>query len=288
MKERSLVLFTILSQMAVGAFLVLGLLNWFWSASLPVALTGWLVNRGLLLIGVVFLLGLLASLFHLGSPQNAWRALSNLRRSWLSREIFFALLFAGAVAIFTLINWFSMGTTALRVSIALLAGLFGLAMIYCMARVYMLPTAPTWNSWLTSASFFATMLLLGSLAVGAVLAIQLVFSPRDQAFAALTGLQWIGELLLMILLIEFVLIPLQIRRLAGQHGSEDGAGPLSRVYIYRITPLFLGIVLAGILFFAPVPPDAFAALGVLLAFGLVLLAELFGRSLFYAGHIPRM
>ncbi len=30
--------------------------------------------------------GLIASLFHLGNPQRAWRALSQWRSSWLSRE----------------------------------------------------------------------------------------------------------------------------------------------------------------------------------------------------------
>lgn len=46
--------------------------------------------------GFIVLFAVLAtsfSLFHLGRPQRAWRAISNIRSSWLSREIFFLGLF---------------------------------------------------------------------------------------------------------------------------------------------------------------------------------------------------
>src|SRR5512143_3850254 len=96
-KEWPLVAFTILGQMAVGLF---------WGFHLPFLVhgrvpaygwrTGWLV-----VLAVVFLLMTLAaavSFFHLHHPVRARFALSNLRSSWLSREILFELVFTALVA----------------------------------------------------------------------------------------------------------------------------------------------------------------------------------------------
>ena len=42
-------------------------------------------------------LGLLASFFHLGHPERAWRAASMWRTSWLSREVIALPLFMASV-----------------------------------------------------------------------------------------------------------------------------------------------------------------------------------------------
>ena len=85
--------FTILSQMAVGAFL----LTWLTHLRLR-RKTGEAEVRGLCLgtllaVGPILAVGLALSLVHLSAPLNAWRTLSNVRTSWLSREILFGLLF---------------------------------------------------------------------------------------------------------------------------------------------------------------------------------------------------
>src|SRR4249919_543499 len=64
-----------------------GLCAWFGL----LALMGQLPSRGIamsaLLLGAALAAaGLLSSLAHLGQPQRAWRALSQWRSSWLSRE----------------------------------------------------------------------------------------------------------------------------------------------------------------------------------------------------------
>ena len=67
-------------------------------------------RRGLSSFSSAFLAavaGLGAAFLHLGRPSNAWRALGNLRSSWLSREIFFASAFTaalGASALFSLVK----------------------------------------------------------------------------------------------------------------------------------------------------------------------------------------
>jgi len=69
------------------------------------------------------------------------------------------------------LRWSGAGSPALRTRVAILAGACGLALVYAMARVYRLRTVPAWDSALTTLSFFATTVLLGSLGVGAGLAL---------------------------------------------------------------------------------------------------------------------
>src|SRR5215468_11692219 len=74
----SIIVFTTLSGLGYGlaAVLGLGLLD-------PSALATKLAH--LLALGMIAG-GLLSSTLHLGNPQRAWRALTQWRSSWLSRE----------------------------------------------------------------------------------------------------------------------------------------------------------------------------------------------------------
>jgi anaerobic dimethyl sulfoxide reductase subunit B len=144
--ERSLVVFTILVQMAVGAVWLLSLLRAFNPATLGV-------------ITITMLIGMLASFLHLGTPLNAWRAIRNVRSSWLSREVVCAALFAASL----------IGLTITGGEGAWLVDMIGFALIVSMARVYQLRTVPAWNHWTTLVSFFSTTLLLGSVLCGALL-----------------------------------------------------------------------------------------------------------------------
>jgi anaerobic dimethyl sulfoxide reductase subunit C (anchor subunit) len=286
MKERPLVIFTILASMAVGAFLALGLVYWQMTRLAGAAAADQLVDGGLLLIGPLMLFSLIASLFHLGSPQNAWLALSNLRRSWLSREVLFAVLFTGLGGMFALAHWLRLGEAPARALLAGLAALSGLALVYCMGRVYMLRTAPAWNSWLTLASFFTASFLLGSLGLGLALVAQSAVAGAPQNHVA-TALSWLGGFAILLLVIEFLLIPWTIGRLAAQPAGPGINRPLSQVYLLRLAPILLGVALAGVVFFSPGALDRWGAfLMVAIACGLALFSEVFGRILFYESRNP--
>jgi DMSO reductase iron-sulfur subunit len=97
--------------------------------------------------------GLTFSLLHLGRPVHAWRALKMWRRSWLSREVLAFSIYAGLITPSILFPW-----------LAPVAGLAGIAGIYCSARIYMVPARPSWNSWHTPIEFLLTGFFLGSLA----------------------------------------------------------------------------------------------------------------------------
>jgi anaerobic dimethyl sulfoxide reductase subunit C (anchor subunit) len=118
-------------------------------------------------------MGLLAtaicgSLLHLGRKRNALRALSNLRSSWLSREILTALVLLGLTALAwwttllleaaTVRAW--AGWTTVPVAVLFLLGI---------SRVYMQRTVPVWNHWRTPSAFTATAVLMGGLVTNVVL-----------------------------------------------------------------------------------------------------------------------
>ncbi len=79
----SVIFFTTASGAGYGLLAVLGLSAAF-GAAFPQTIWFCLVAMGLAL-GLITL-GLLSSTFHLGHPERAWRAFSQWRSSWLSRE----------------------------------------------------------------------------------------------------------------------------------------------------------------------------------------------------------
>ena len=134
--ELALVIFTIFAQMSVGAFLVLGGVHFFATRYAGIEEADKLSTYALLAIGPVMVVGLIVSFFHLGNPINAPRAIMNLGTSWLSREILFGVLFAGAGFLFALMQWRKWGSAGLRNIIALVAAVFGLGLVFSMAMVY--------------------------------------------------------------------------------------------------------------------------------------------------------
>lgn len=93
--------------------------------------------------------GLLSSLAHLGKPLRAWRALSQWRSSWLSREGLLALLTLAVAAVLGALLLVStperLPAAALGVS-ALLLAVLALATVASTAMIYAsLPPIPAWR-----------------------------------------------------------------------------------------------------------------------------------------------
>jgi anaerobic dimethyl sulfoxide reductase subunit C (anchor subunit) len=87
-REFALIAFTILAQMSVGSFLVLLVVRFFAVSKAGEKQADELADRALYAIGPVLVLGLAASLLHLGNPLNAYKAVTNFSTSWLSRRSF--------------------------------------------------------------------------------------------------------------------------------------------------------------------------------------------------------
>jgi anaerobic dimethyl sulfoxide reductase subunit B (iron-sulfur subunit) len=191
--ELPLVAFSLLIQMAVGAFWTLQwLFSPFWALISSDSTRQRLIPS--LLVGLCLALGVLIAFAHLGAKRNAWRMLSNLHKSWLSKEILFLGLFGAGWLLTLFIPSFLTG---------FLTSILGLGLIYSMANIYQLRSMAAWNSWRTLAGFLLSALLLGQFLLIPVLLIETTFASILPAGA---NLIWIiclsavflsGELALM-------------------------------------------------------------------------------------------
>lgn len=297
--ELPLVVFTIIAQMSVGSFVVLGLIHLF-GARFGRDLVDRVSDPALYAIGPILVIGLFLSMMHLGTPIRAVNALGHLGTSWLSREILFGLLFAAIGGAFALCQWFKWLTPVLRQALAGLAALVGLALVWSMTMVYRLPTVPAWDSWATPVRFFATTFLLGSLAVGAALVIadgvrrrRGVAADAGTKVVIVASLRGIAVGAIAMLGIEFVVLPLYLGRLAtdGSAATTASAGALVTTYgpyaMVQLVLVFLGVALLGVFLSKLVKPVNTARLFALVpvtAFALVLTGEIIGRMLFYASY----
>ncbi|HVR75052.1 MAG TPA: DmsC/YnfH family molybdoenzyme membrane anchor subunit [Planctomycetota bacterium] len=291
-----LVFLLVLSQWSVGLF----------AASLLFALAGTssrdgLAARALDIVSAAslgaFAVGLLslgASIFHLGRPIHAWRALKAWRRSWLSREVLcFSIFIAlGAAA--------ALARAAQGPVLLLLTVLAGIAGIISSAGIYLIPARPAWNTWRTPLQFFLTALSLGS-ASGLVLLCARPFLAAEQAQAAggtTEILAWSLAAAASLSACLQALIPwtLAAAGLGAETGAHGGSSAIRAAAILltrhfgRLLWVRTLLLPASAILFAMAAARGSGMVAVLLAAGglvLALAAELAGRYLFFVTVVPR-
>lgn len=116
-------------------------------------------------IALVFLIGgLIASFFHLGRPERAWRSATQWRTSWLSREVIVLPAFMGTVFLYGVAHFFDIkpvlatlpGDIAIDLSLALgaLGTVLAFALFLCTGMIYAcLRFLREWHSPLTVLNF---------------------------------------------------------------------------------------------------------------------------------------
>ena len=169
--------------------------------------------------------GLLSSTLHLGRPERAWRALSQWRSSWLSREGVAALLTFVPLGLFALTGIFGLAETQVVVILGVVGAAMSLLTICTTAMIYAsLKTIPAWHNGWTLAGY----LVLGPMN-GAVL-LALLTALFDYAEAA--EMMRVAALLLLV-------AGLAVKALYWRHihaappvstaGSATGLGHLGKV-----------------------------------------------------------
>ena len=143
-----------------------GLLVWISLASaLRGAPTGWAF--GLVGLGLALLLitgGLLSSTAHLGRPERAWRAFSQWRSSWLSREGVLAAATYIPAGILGIAWVFFEQTQGIVIFAAILAAILALATVYSTGMIYAsLPTIKAWYQPLTAPVYMTLAIASGGL-----------------------------------------------------------------------------------------------------------------------------
>ena len=130
---------------------------------------GWAIGGALVLVTG----GLLASTAHLGRPERAWRALSQWRTSWLSREGLLALATYGPALVF-LAGWLRPEAVSWG-PWGLLAAAAALLTVYATGKIYAtLKPIPAWNNGLVVPGY----LVLGGL--GGMQILSLIMAATDQ------------------------------------------------------------------------------------------------------------
>ncbi|MEM0906833.1 MAG: DmsC/YnfH family molybdoenzyme membrane anchor subunit [Pseudomonadota bacterium] len=160
----SLIIFSSVSGVGFGLMAMLGIAAALEAApsSSLLALLGGMAALGLAAVG------LLASVFHLRRPERAWRAFSEWRSSWLSREGWLAVATMAVFFVFAL-TWAITGRAPQVLGIASAA--LAVATVFCTAMIYaQLRTVPRWHTPLTPLAFVLIALATGALALASVLA----------------------------------------------------------------------------------------------------------------------
>jgi DMSO reductase iron-sulfur subunit len=293
-RENPLVVFTLISQAVVGAFLVLFLgplcgLETLTMAQHPVALPLTLFG----LIGIQTL-ALVLSTLHLGRPHRFYRAFNNLRYSPVSREVAGIAVFYNFLGAYTLLTTlpmlFGWLPAAVVAGLVTLCGwgavLSGLAALYFMHRIYRIPARPFWNHWQVLTSFYGSMLVLGPLLVGLV-------TITVQQYA---GQSWPASVapLAFIMLAGIALEAVGLYRHALDlcHGSGEAQAShytqtttFGHTYVARNAGLGLAFILLLALG-VTAPGGVFGIAAWLLTAAVITATAVVGRALFYALVIP--
>ncbi|NOD94190.1 dimethyl sulfoxide reductase anchor subunit [Ruegeria sp. HKCCD4884] len=153
----SVIIFTTLSGLGFGLLFFLGL-------GQP-AVTGFVAFVFYVIAYALAVGGLLASTFHLGHPERAWKAFSQWKSSWLSREG------VCAVAALVVMGLYAFGAVFLGshwTVLGWLGAFFSLATVFTTSMIYtQLKTIPRWNMELTPILFLSFSLAGGALLSGA-------------------------------------------------------------------------------------------------------------------------
>ena len=181
-----LVIMLVLTQLSVGAFIAGLVCEGLVSGPLALALRP-LQAANALLFGLV---ALAASLFHLGRPQFAFRAVLGLRHSWLSREIVafgvFAALASMYAAVVFAIQYLATDSLAQSGNGARWVDWLGWSVassgaiaVFCSIMIYVFTQRECWSPLRVSVRFVLTAALLGIAATWLSILVTIFASPSE-------------------------------------------------------------------------------------------------------------
>ncbi|NOX08505.1 MAG: dimethyl sulfoxide reductase anchor subunit [Gammaproteobacteria bacterium] len=293
-REDPLVIFTLVSQMVVGAVLALILGPVFGLEVLspdthPVAYS-------VMLFGLLGLetLALVLSTMHLGKPHRFYRAFNNLRYSPVSREVASIAVFYNLLGAYALLLTFPglffflpdgwvdslVGMTGIAAAVT------GPIALYFMHKIYRIKARPFWNHWQVLTSFYGNMLALGGLVTG----LYFGFIQAWQGLPSMTVMDALALPVLLGLLMEAIGLYYHANDLKAT-GGEGAASHFRQLTAHGRSYRARNIALAGALLLVTLltATDALTGLGlyswILVAIAIFVSAVL-GRALFYVLVIP--
>lgn len=176
----SVLLFTTASGAGYGMLALLGLTGFSHgpASSMTFALVSMVIALGLITVG------LLSSTFHLGHPERAWRAVSQWRSSWLSREGVAAIITYGPALLFGAVWSGLIDAPQLIAPLGLFTSVMCAVTVFSTGKIYStLNTIRAWNQPLTVPVYLSFALASGA---AVLMAVAVIFG-RFQIFQLALG-----------------------------------------------------------------------------------------------------
>lgn len=222
--------------------------------------------------GGLAVVGLAASLLHLGQPLHAANALMKFGTSWLSREIWLTGAFVGVTLLAALLILIKpLAKSAIDALIAV-AALIGLVDVAAMAAIYNFTSVPAWQSSAIYVEFYAAAISMGAL-IFLALSIKEAANMKKTVSIAVAGAVIVQVAAMMIYYINL-----------GARDSlavQQSLAILSSMGFAMIVKWVFILAGAGLLLF-PVKEKGTVSAGVLGAAALMFIGQMVGRYLFYA------
>lgn len=281
--ENAHIIFTLTTQAVIGAFMLLLFGSSIGMDSLTTeAMSSWPL---LIIMLVIMSFGMAKLNLHLGRPQRFYRGFYNWRMSPVSREIAgVSLFFAGFVG-FGFFSLFDHSVTAFLKQTSIVAAVLGgVAGLYYMTRLYLIPARPFWNHWQTASSFAGATIVLGAVLITVVNVFEYglennALLVQQAAIAVFAGL-----------LMEAIGLVIHARdmKVKGGEGAVshfEQTTQYGKSYWLRNMLLVINIIAAAYIAFNGLS-DVLGSVTGLLLFVSVMVSSIIGRALFYVLVIP--
>lgn len=276
-EEWPLLTFTLLTQLAVGAYIFFVVIRAF-NKKLGNDMAIKVTKRGIFLVGPVTALALVFSMFHLGDPFGAYRSLLNVGSSWLSREIVFTGLFFAL----WFVSFYLDRKGKWNQVIGWITSVVGVGAIFCMASIYTSSIMPAWTDINTYFAFYGTTILFGAV----VSMIFLLLSEASKTEGIIRIMKGIGMVGLGVIILQLIYLPVYVSGLtmSGQAGLESVSlitGTYALSSIIRWVLSILGLALIGYVFYQNNQVKSRYTFYVT-SLTLIIAGEFLGRYIFYA------
>jgi len=291
-REDPLVIFTLVSQAVIGAFLLMfiGSLIGLESAQQVVSSSGYLpmlfVMLGLQAVG------LFLSTMHLGKPLRFYRAFNNLKYSPVSREVAGIAVFFNSLAahFLALLVYDQFGEFEIAKQAATLfayaAAISGPIAIYFMHKIYRIEARPFWNHWQVLTAFYGNMLSLGSLITGLFFVPFFIYNNLSVSDL----IQLLAAVMLTGLLIEaighyFHAKHLNVKGREGAVSYYEQVTTFGKTNLLRYGLLLINIIISAALMIAGGESAVALEIWLLIAVS-VLVSSIISRAMFYVMVVP--
>lgn len=299
--EMPLMVFTFLMQVAIGAFIAIEVIRAAGSKNAGCSAANGALNKVEYVAFVVAAVGMLASFFHLKVPVHAPFALTNIATSWMTREIWMAVIFLALFLVCCIVSLRKPNAGRARTALAVCTGVAGLVLVFCMASAYMNEAHPSWNTPATILTFYATVFLVGPVLAAALYSFfAAAEAKKDAAVSRELGMvqsglvKFAAAVSMIALAVTSIATTLSLCSLAssGELAALSSVimltGEFGVLFAARLILVFAGVFFAGLALYVNLSKGSDRSYGdawITIALVLLIVGEFIGRGLFYASAV---